>query len=320
MRIILFTLFFYSVETFFLSMKKGEPPISWQFLSRSLKEKGRNWFINRARIAGIDWNGITNEYRNNFTEFQKIKHEIEFTNINYPLYYKQPFHGYNRGNLNWLAGLEMKAATLNIGVNYWKNVDPLTAELWMRTNFTDSIITYLEKNHLFEPNYIIDLGCSTGISTQFIQRGFPHSMLLGVDLSSYFLSIAILNNKVNGGNIKYLHSNVESISLKENTFDMVTIQFLFHEMPLFNINKVMKEAYRLLKPGGTICILDLNQEILKKKLSKNPFKLWAFEVTEPHIYSYYNTNIEDILINNQFKSVFIKNNDPLNKFWIAQKL
>ncbi len=139
MRIILFTLFFYCVESFFLSMKKGEPPISWQFLSRTLKDKGRNWFINRARIAGIDWNGITNDYRNNFTEFQKIKHEIEFTTINYPLYYKQPFHGYNRGNLNWLAALEAKAASLTIAVNYWKNIDPFTSECWLRNNFTQSV-------------------------------------------------------------------------------------------------------------------------------------------------------------------------------------
>ena len=259
MRIILFPLLLYSVNSFFLSMKSGEPPLSWQFLSRALKEKGRNWFISRAKIAGIDWNGITNEYRKNFTELQKIKHEIEFGNTLYPIYYKQPFHGYDYGNLNWQAALEMKAATLNIAVNFWKQVDPLTAELWMRNNFTNSIHYYLKKYNLYQPAFIMDMACSTGISTEFIQESFPYAKLLGVDLSPYFLSIAILQNKVNGRNIKYLHSNVECISLKEKSFEMITIQFLFHEMPNSNINDVIKEAYRLLTPGGTICILDLNQ-------------------------------------------------------------
>ena len=126
-----------------------------------------------------------------------------------------------------------------------------------------------------------------------------------MDLSPYFLSIAILQNKVNGRNIKYLHSNVECISLKEKSFDMITIQFLFHEMPDSNINNVVKEAYRLLTSGGTICILDLNQEMLKDELSKNHLNYGHLKL-QSHINSYYKSDIKQILLNNNFKCIHEK--------------
>ena len=37
----------------------------------------------------------------------QIKEEIENKDLQYPDYYTVPFHGYDEGNLNWLAAFEV---------------------------------------------------------------------------------------------------------------------------------------------------------------------------------------------------------------------
>ena len=50
--------------------------------------------------------------------------------------------------------------------------------------------------------------------------------------------------------------------LKENTklddkVDLITIMFAFHEVPMEARNRILKEARRLLKRGGTLAVVDI---------------------------------------------------------------
>ena len=80
----------------------------------------------------------------------------------YPSYYTRPFHGYDDGNLNWLATVEGEAATLSMAVNYWKNNNPQLAEQWLRYNISDNIKEYVRKVDGNKPEYILDVGSSVG--------------------------------------------------------------------------------------------------------------------------------------------------------------
>lgn len=40
------------------------------------------------------------------------------------------------------------------------------------------------------PSTILDIGCSTGLSTRWLQQEFPAADVTGMDLSPYFLSVA----------------------------------------------------------------------------------------------------------------------------------
>lgn len=316
----IFLLLLYTSNAFQLNMNNGNPSSMWSVLSGNLKSSARKWFINRAEQQGIKWNDLRESYVENLNELELFKKKIENNEIYYPSYYTQPFHGYDYGNLEWNAATEAEAATISISANYWEDVDPVLSERWLRYNTTRNIRHYMKKYSIREQTSILDMGCSIGISTEYLEQGFPKcTNILGVDLSPYFLATASYRLNKDESNIKYMHCNVENVPLQNNTFDMVSCNFLFHEVPHKPTIKIIQEAYRLLKPNGILAILDLDPEKLKQKLDNNKFRLWTFESTEPHIYDYYKNDISKTMTNVGFKHIESFSNDPLNSLWIGIK-
>ena len=307
---------------FNLIMSKGEtPPTMWKALSKSLKNSARNWFINRAENAGIEWNYMVyrNEKKINRLEFLKNT-STDYT-IEYPEYYVQPFHGYDYGNLNWMAAFEGEAATINMASGYWKQKNPYLNQDWLRYNVSNNIKNYLETTSLIKkPFDILDIGCSIGISSEYLYKSFRDSNIYGIDLSPYFIAMAKLRSEEYGFLINYYYRNAEYSHFHDKKFGLVVCNFLFHECPEQATKNILEEANRILIPGGTIAIVDLSPKVLKKDdffLTK--FRKWAFEVTEPHIYGYYERDMKDLLKNAGFTNIQEVKNDPMNSVWLASR-
>jgi ubiquinone/menaquinone biosynthesis C-methylase UbiE len=302
--------------------------MNWNNLPINIKSISRNWFITRAKLAGIPWD-LYVDNRSDPNTIEKLvenKKNIEDENIIYPDYYTKPFHGYDYGNLEWLAAQESEPATISISTNYWKNIDPYLSEKWLRHNITSNLINYIDYhdnlrlNDLIRPkSNILDVGCSVGISTEFIKKEFENCNVEGLDLSPYFLSMAMLRNEEKDLGINYIHANAESIPKEDNYYDLITCNFLFHEVPKEDSIKILKEIKRVLAPNGILMITDLDKDILKQQLEKSKFRMWAFEMTEPHIMEYYNTDIFNLLSEIGFCFINKVKNDPINSSWLAKK-
>jgi ubiquinone/menaquinone biosynthesis C-methylase UbiE len=245
-----------------------------------------------------------------------LKDLLENKTVYYPKYFLKPFHGYEKGNMNWEAAKEGEGATISMSVNYWKNVSPEESELWLRTNYTNTIKNYI----LDKPDYILDVGSSFGIGTEFLKLAFNESNVQGLDLSPYFVAISSFRSSLRQNKISFIHANAEEIPLPENSLDLVTVQYLFHEVPMVPTQTILNEIYRVLKPNGTIAVIDLDPNRLKKGLNTNIFRKWAFEVTEPHIYEYYNSNMTSMMNNTGFFNIQEKINDPMNNIWLGTKI
>jgi len=321
LRYLLLINLFYFSNSLILNM-------NWNNLPINIKTISRNWFITRAKMAGIPWDLYVSKRSdpNTIEKLDDNKKIIEDMSIKYPPYYTKPFHGYDYGNLEWLAAQEGEPATISISTNYWKNIDPYISEKWLRHNITTNLLDYIDYhdklrlNDLINQNSnILDVGCSIGISTEFLKNEFEDSNVEGLDLSPFFLSMAMLRNEENNLNINYIHANAESIPKENNYYDLVTCNFLFHETPKEATIKILKEINRVLKSNGILMITDLDKDILKEQLGKSKFRKWAFEMTEPHISEYYDTDIFSLLSEAGFEFISKVKNDPINSSWLAKK-
>ncbi len=292
-------------------------PTMWDILSKTMKERARNWFIERAEKSGINWNALTNRYEKDIDKLELIYNQVNNQSIVYPSYYTRPFHGYDEGNLNWKAATEGEAATLSMAVNYWKGNAPSVTEKWLRYNITENLMSYIDKHQRKRPISVLDVGCSVGISTEYLYDSLPdcHDMT-GLDLSPYFVALATYRANENKLPIRYIHRNAEEPNLQER-YDLIICTFILHEVPKEESIAILQELKKYLRKGGTLAIVDLDSSKVQDNLIVSAFRKWAFEVTEPHIYEYYQTDMIEILQDIGLKKVEKVSNDPINSIWMA---
>ncbi|XP_060201521.1 uncharacterized protein LOC132630022 isoform X3 [Lycium barbarum] len=233
--------------------------ISIKPLFSVLKLGARQVFISTAEKTNIPWREMTKEILD--SDVYKELESIENPAIVYPDYYLNPFHAYDEGNLSWLAAAEVEAATMSMVRRAIPNASSLDeANQIVRGNWLDAI----EKHHQqysadFLIKDILDIGCSAGVSTRYIADRYPSAKVTGLDLSPYFLSVAQYKEKKRNqgkNSISWIHANGENTGLPSKSFDLVSIAYVFHECPERAIRNVVKESFRLLRPGGTIAITD----------------------------------------------------------------
>ena len=59
---------------------------------------------------------------------------------------------------------------------------------------------------------------------------------------------------------RFVRSNAEDTKLPARSFDLVTIMYGFHEAPAKGRERILKEAHRLLAPGGTLAVIDISTD------------------------------------------------------------
>ena len=112
-------------------------------------------------------------------------------------------------------------------------------------------------------------------------------------------------------NIKWINAQAENIPINDNTFDYYTISFGIRNVS--DINLSLKEAFRVLKPGGRFMCLEfskINNEFLNflyKKYSKSIPYIGKFIVGSEKPYKYLIESIDKFLNQKQLAELMIKN-------------
>ncbi|MCS6800704.1 MAG: class I SAM-dependent methyltransferase [Chloroflexota bacterium] len=96
---------------------------------------------------------------------------------------------------------------------------------------------------------ILDLGCGFK-STFALKERWPAAEVHGIDLSAPLLKFAHKLAAKKGLAIHFSQQNAEQTTFPDAFFDVVYSTILFHELPDEAAVNVIREAYRLLKPGG----------------------------------------------------------------------
>ncbi|MBE9126281.1 MULTISPECIES: class I SAM-dependent methyltransferase [unclassified Coleofasciculus] len=279
-------------------------------LANLAKHQARTMMIKRAEKIGVPWTKRVEELRS--LDWDARLAEVQDLQLTYPDYYLRSFHAYENGNLNWEAAWEVESAAYAVHAKIWSDGD-VQGDPRLRQSYHN-----LVKEHVsIDPQDILDLGCSVGMSTFALQEVYPQAKITGVDLSPYFLAVAHYNSQKRNIDINWKHAAAEATGLPDASFDLVSAFLMFHELPQKAAKEIFREARRLLRPGGYLTLMDMNprSEIYKKM---PPYILTLLKSTEPYLDEYFALDIEQAIVEAGFESPTITPNTPRHRTIVAR--
>ena len=163
-----------------------------------------------------------------------------------------------------------------------------------------------------ENTILIDVASGTGdIANLYLNKINYKGSVCCVDENKEMLD---LNKKKieKNANVKWFCNSAEKLPFKNNYFDYYTISFGIRNVS--NINNALKEAYRVLKPGGRFLCLEFSKvknEILNrfyKIYSKSIPQIGKLIVGKSEPYEYLVTSIEEFDSQSEFIKKIKKQN------------
>lgn len=278
-------------------------------LANLAKHQARQMMIKRAEKIGVPWTKQVQQLKQ--LDWDNQLAQVENPDLKYPDYYRCSFHAYEQGNLSWDAALEVEVAAHAVHAGIWADAGA-EGDARLRASYHEIL-----KNQVNEPHDILDMGCSVGMSTFALQAIYPQATITGLDLSPYFLAVANYRAQQQNAQLNWVHAAAESTRLKSESFDLVSIFLMCHELPQSATRQIFQEARRLLRPNGYLAIMDMNpkSEIYAKM---PPYILTLLKSTEPYLDEYFALDIEKTLIDAGFQDVLITPNTPRHRTVTAQ--
>jgi len=282
---------------------------------RPLFFQARQLIIRTAERNGIPWRQRREELR---LAAEPLRSSSMSAGVHPPDYYIARFHAYEQGNLCWQAAAEAEQATDAMALRVWpdQQLTPVEAQQMLR----DAIHAAVEPLLNGVQHRVLDLGCSVGVSTQALarwlnsraaQRGEPSPELIGLDLSPDMLAVARVRDR-EALVSEWRHAAAEATGLAAGSIDLISLQFVCHELPQQATHAVLKEAARLLRPGGVLVMVD--QDPASSVLQRLPAPVATLlKSTEPYIEQYFSLDMPLALQQEGFRDLSISACDPRHR-------
>ena len=284
-------------------------------LRKPLFFQARQLIIRTAERNGIPW-------RQRRSELQQAAAPLLASStspgVKPPDYYRVRFHAYEQGNLCWQAAAEAEQATAAMALRVWpdERLTPKVAQQRLR----DAIHAAVEPLLNGPVQQVLDLGCSVGVSTQALAhwlqaraaaRGEASPRVVGLDLSPDMLAVARVRDP-QGLVAEWRHGAAEHTGFDAGLFDLISLQFVCHELPQTATQAVLAEAARLLRPGGVLVMVD--QDPASSVLQTLPAPVATLlKSTEPYIEEYFALPMEETLVSAGFHGLQVSACDPRHR-------
>jgi malonyl-CoA O-methyltransferase len=171
-----------------------------------------------------------------------------------------------RTEIPWVIKYFFDALNLRLINNFNNVADTFSDTIDINDGRLKYVLKAVEER---EPSTLLDMGCGKGRYLSRISSEFPNIKLYACDLST-----KVSEQLSSFANVK--QGSLVKTSYEDRTFDFILItEALEHSV---NVNAALREVTRVLKPGGSIVIIDKN----KGKLGRMKLPDWEqwFDVNE----------------------------------------
>ena len=118
---------------------------------------------------------------------------------------------------------------------------------------------------------VLDIGSGTGTFAVAIKRWVPSAVVIGLDPDPKALARSRRKADRAGLSIRFDQGFANALPYSDTYFDRVFSSLMFHHLPRDTKLATLREVRRVLKPGGSLHLLDFVQEGAK---SHNPLARW----------------------------------------------
>ena len=134
------------------------------------------------------------------------------------------------------------------------------------------------------PKRILDIGCTIGHNIVPLALAFPQTEIIAIDTAAPVLRYGHARAQALGAkNLKFIQMNAEDLSrFPDGHFDWVQTTMFLHELSGKALPRIMREAERVLAPGGLMLHLEQPQYSDQMPLYEQFIRDWdAFNNNEP---------------------------------------
>lgn len=109
----------------------------------------------------------------------------------------------------------------------------------------------------------LDIGCGSGALTIACAKRNPKAKMIGIDrwgieYSSFSADLCERNAKAEGvENVTFINGDATKLLFDDETFDAVTSNYVYHNIPSRDRQAILLETLRTLKKGGCFAIHDI---------------------------------------------------------------
>lgn len=166
----------------------------------------------------------------------------------YPAYYRRTFHWQTDGYFS-----EHSAEVYELGVELLFRG---TADV-MRRQIIPPITRFVQDSG-GRSLRLLDVACGTGRTLHQLACTHPALRLWGIDLSPAYAQVA-RKRLAHVAELAIGVENAEAMPFADGAFDIATSVYLFHELPRNARRNVIRELFRVVRPGGLVVIEDSAQ-------------------------------------------------------------
>lgn len=279
----------------------------------------RKQIVQKSEKMGLPWTEFMDEQWENLPELEKKASALNDPAVTIPSYYYAPIHAYGDGNLCWESAMEEDLWSKLMIAPLYDNA--LDGDVQMRQKWL--AITGDAVENIENVKKATDLGCGTGLSMYMLDSKFKNlDAITGVDLSTYKLAICEdkkdIMPEAKASKYDLYMAEAENSRVDSASQDLVSLCLVAHESPEWVSKNIFKEAFRILKPGGSFTMLDLDKENLENLL-ENPFVAAVYKQTEPYMADFLSLDPRSALEEIGFEVSAVDQASRSHRVYVARK-
>ncbi|OGX14910.1 MAG: hypothetical protein A2166_03445 [Omnitrophica WOR_2 bacterium RBG_13_41_10] len=187
---------------------------------------------------------------------------------------------------------------INVSGKVWGWESSAGQERWQRR-------VRMLTSHIEGGMRVLEIGCGTGELTKMFQNN--NSRILSIDVS--FDLIGIAKRKVKSDKVTFLLQDASNLGFAENSFDTIIGSSVLHHL---EVDKALKEFYRVLRPGGSIFLTEPNMMNPQIVIQKNIPFIKKLSGDSPNETAFLRWSLKKKLEKIGFKDIELKNFDFLH--------